>query len=598
VDRSIPARLECQALGFPWWKAGARRAQVDGYIPTAEGGGDDDAVLTLRITDQQIRAYRVVEGDQDIAGSPWMGMSGAGVVAGERILGVVRSHAPAEGVGSLALTPVSAIDQLPSALADRFWDALGCRAEELAMLPEPDDAGPQAAEIEGAWAELSGTVVLPPDEVATTAAFSPFGSAVAVAGSNGIVTLLWCDGRQRRFPASATHLVFAGEHECWFTEGHALFVLDTRTGTRTGPVLEGTSIEALSAGGEWVVAVQAASAGTQGRVVRIDRRTRGSVSFESPVVPDTALAVSPDGAWCAFGAGTQTRRIVVMRLADGHPVATLPVAPGPLACSPDGLALAVANVSGILLWRNAQGGGRPTRMMAPMPRTMAFAANGRLSLRASSWSAVLDLDQQQLMLRTPWEHCVANRIVGGQLVTVGTEADPAPPVTALPGTPRRKRLMGFLRASFTGPPGGLMIDVRPLEAGTPEPDRTADADEDLAPASPLPTLAQVIVGHWSVDTYGPAGPQSVDVDVQRTRRGRQQFSWVSRFPMPGAIRAEGTWEVRAGCQLLLEGRLTLPQDGVQQYSNLTVFTAVASDELRGRTSMGGPITADAVWRRR
>ena len=52
-------------------------------------------------------------------------MSGAGVVAGDLIVGVVRSHNLAEGPQSLTVTPLTAIDLLPSDRGRPLWEALG-----------------------------------------------------------------------------------------------------------------------------------------------------------------------------------------------------------------------------------------------------------------------------------------------------------------------------------------------------------------------------------------------------------------------------------------------------------------------------------------
>jgi len=132
VDRERAAEVTgCQALGFPTWNDGAegpRLAQVKGFLPTAEGivpqAVGETPALTLRITDQQIREP-VSAGDLDQPGSPWAGMSGAVVVTeSDQIVGVVRSHSLAAGVGALTLTPLDGIDRLPQEAAERFWDAL------------------------------------------------------------------------------------------------------------------------------------------------------------------------------------------------------------------------------------------------------------------------------------------------------------------------------------------------------------------------------------------------------------------------------------------------------------------------------------------
>jgi hypothetical protein len=51
-------------------------------------------------------------------------MSGAAVVAGGLVLGVVRAHNLAEGGASLSITPITAIDNLTPELAATIWTAL------------------------------------------------------------------------------------------------------------------------------------------------------------------------------------------------------------------------------------------------------------------------------------------------------------------------------------------------------------------------------------------------------------------------------------------------------------------------------------------
>jgi hypothetical protein len=122
VDRSVVKDLQrCRALGFPIWKIDSRLAQVYGEVPTAEGLDPNATLgarspLSLKITNQQIR---------ETPKSQWLGMSGAVVVTPEDlILGVVRSHSPAEGVGSLTFTGLDAITDLPIDKADLFLSAL------------------------------------------------------------------------------------------------------------------------------------------------------------------------------------------------------------------------------------------------------------------------------------------------------------------------------------------------------------------------------------------------------------------------------------------------------------------------------------------
>ncbi len=153
VDRAMVERVPgCRAVGFPVWKGTAARpvsAQADGFIPTAEDI-DPRAVagaappMTLKITTPQIRDFPVLAGALDQPGSQWAGMSGAVVVsADDRVVGVVRSHAEAEGVGSLTLTPLTAIDTLPADTAAALWASLGVAdPRDLPTVPVPALPGP------------------------------------------------------------------------------------------------------------------------------------------------------------------------------------------------------------------------------------------------------------------------------------------------------------------------------------------------------------------------------------------------------------------------------------------------------------------------
>jgi len=149
VNTTISATVEdCAALGFPEWKkasGNAILAHAPGYVPTAEGQDPTShagrvPLLTLKITAPQIRDIPVEAGDLDQVGSKWAGMSGAVVISREgQVLGVVRSHAPAEGVGSLTFTPLHAIDRLPAATAAALWSACGVYdPHALPVLPTSD----------------------------------------------------------------------------------------------------------------------------------------------------------------------------------------------------------------------------------------------------------------------------------------------------------------------------------------------------------------------------------------------------------------------------------------------------------------------------
>ncbi|SHN86252.1 Tetratricopeptide repeat-containing protein, partial [Geodermatophilus obscurus] len=138
LDRSRVAEVaDCVAVGFPRWKKTDVRytAQVTGTVPTGENltahtdarSAERYGLLTL-IGDRAPGAPAIPTGLNVLAdrpGSMWGGMSGAAVVAGGLVLGVVRAHNFAEGGASLSVTPITAIDDLPSAVASALWTALG-----------------------------------------------------------------------------------------------------------------------------------------------------------------------------------------------------------------------------------------------------------------------------------------------------------------------------------------------------------------------------------------------------------------------------------------------------------------------------------------
>ncbi|WP_200939315.1 serine protease, partial [Arthrobacter sp. Leaf337] len=147
VDRDTVATIEgCVALGFPAFKKdqdGYRRSvQVNGFIPTAEGftahpgTGTTAGYLSLKAAGPAIRDRPPLPGG-DVEGTPWAGMSGAAAFdRNDRILGVVRHHNPAEGPGTLAMTPIEAINSLPALDRETFWAALGvAKPDRLPRLP-------------------------------------------------------------------------------------------------------------------------------------------------------------------------------------------------------------------------------------------------------------------------------------------------------------------------------------------------------------------------------------------------------------------------------------------------------------------------------
>ena len=139
----------CVSVGFPRWnKHGERRrtAQISGCIPTAEGlepAADDGlhaGYLTL-VGDRIPGAPPIPQSElHDRSASPWAGMSGAGVVVADMVIGVVRSYNLAAGGQSLTVTPLTALERLPATQRWRFLDALGIH-DLNQITPLPAHAG-------------------------------------------------------------------------------------------------------------------------------------------------------------------------------------------------------------------------------------------------------------------------------------------------------------------------------------------------------------------------------------------------------------------------------------------------------------------------
>jgi len=138
-DAPVPVPVEgCWAVGYPLFQevrsaAGVvarETAQVWGMILPAENlvGG----LLSLQVTS----APRALPPQQEALGeSQWSGMSGAAVLAGERLIGVVSEHAPRRGESTITVTPLASLDRLPAAAAAQWWAHLATDPGRLVMLP-------------------------------------------------------------------------------------------------------------------------------------------------------------------------------------------------------------------------------------------------------------------------------------------------------------------------------------------------------------------------------------------------------------------------------------------------------------------------------
>ena len=137
-DAPVPVPVEgCWAVGYPLFQevepaAGVVRetAQVWGMILPAENLVGE--LLSLQVTS----APRALPPGQEALGqSQWSGMSGAAVLAGERLIGVVSEHAPRRGESTITVTPLASLDRLPAVAAAQWWAHLAADPKQLVMLP-------------------------------------------------------------------------------------------------------------------------------------------------------------------------------------------------------------------------------------------------------------------------------------------------------------------------------------------------------------------------------------------------------------------------------------------------------------------------------
>ena len=133
VDRGWGGKLTgCWAVGFPRRSkddAGRASRQVYGSIRPADGvhadGKADGAWLTLvgeKADWGDAPADEAATGD---GGNPWGGMSGAAVVKGNMVIGVVSRYYAEKGPETLTVTPLTALKLLPGVTQERFRAALG-----------------------------------------------------------------------------------------------------------------------------------------------------------------------------------------------------------------------------------------------------------------------------------------------------------------------------------------------------------------------------------------------------------------------------------------------------------------------------------------
>jgi WD40 repeat protein len=145
----------CHAIGYPWFaETPARIAVRDtvdaiGVVPVLSKLAAGLLSVQVTVAPRALPPQEVTLGE-----SEWSGMSGAPVIAGGRLLGVVTEHAPREGPSMITAVPLTALqadprhEQWGSGVADpaTWWSRLGARGfRDLQRLPVPAPPRPPPA---------------------------------------------------------------------------------------------------------------------------------------------------------------------------------------------------------------------------------------------------------------------------------------------------------------------------------------------------------------------------------------------------------------------------------------------------------------------
>ena len=142
VDRTSPGAAimeRCHAVGYPQFKefegpdgvSVRETADVYGEIPVL--AGLVRGLLTLQVSSSP---QELPDSSVALAESQWSGMSGAPVVVGEYLVGVVSEHAPREGASAITVTPLSQLDPDPG----RSWSGVPNPASWWMRLDVPEGA--------------------------------------------------------------------------------------------------------------------------------------------------------------------------------------------------------------------------------------------------------------------------------------------------------------------------------------------------------------------------------------------------------------------------------------------------------------------------
>jgi TPR repeat protein len=179
VDRDSAAAApveNCHVVGYPWFaetpSPAAVRDTVDawGHVPVLSKLASGLLTVQVTVLPEPLPPERTALGE-----SPWSGISGAPVVAGEYLLGVVSEHAPRAGPSAITAVPLSALERDPAhpewgpgvSNAGEWWARLGVTGlKGLRRLPLAPLAGQlghdllylRGQRLEGVLAQLAGQV--------------------------------------------------------------------------------------------------------------------------------------------------------------------------------------------------------------------------------------------------------------------------------------------------------------------------------------------------------------------------------------------------------------------------------------------------------
>jgi Trypsin-like peptidase domain len=214
----------CWSVGYPAFQEVERdangrslreTAQVGGRVPPLSGLVE--GLLTLEVT----ASPKELPDSGTLGESQWSGMSGAGVFAGDALIGVIAEHSVRRGPSDITVTPLEFLSEAGHAPpnASRWWAALNVAdPSSLIRLPERVSArGEPAAAYRFVENRLSGRRVC-------SAVWNHAGSSYAVANDTRVELYDASATYQTQFPApEACYL--AGRNVQWAPDDRKLAVL-------------------------------------------------------------------------------------------------------------------------------------------------------------------------------------------------------------------------------------------------------------------------------------------------------------------------------------------------------------------------------------